>query len=195
MVRKMIDKGVLAKVIIMTIIVFGIYVAIDISSTVKSGDERLFPGILGDAILRSNETGKDVVTNITLYDNFRGNIIQGYKANYSGSNGTMIIFIAQMSDNISANRSFKNMITRIGYNESVRPNQSFGNNTTIIKLPVDNPEVFVIQKNKNATWHYTFTKSDKVYWIGFSDPDIEYQARMLIEVYRDVDEKKDDLDI
>jgi hypothetical protein len=155
----------------------------------------MFPGVIGDAVLRNNETGEQIIKNMTSYDDFHGNVVQGFKATYSGENGTVVIFVAQMSDNVSADRSFKDMIIRNGYNYSIRSNESIFGNITVIKLPVINPEIFAIQKNKNDTFHYTFTKLDKVYWIGFSKWDMEYQtnmdyqASMLMEIYINVDKK------
>lgn len=191
----MVSIGTLIKMIVLAMIIsIVIYTVIDNPySTV--GEERLFPGIIGDMILKNNETGKYVVESITSYDNFKGYVIQGYKANYSGSNGTMIIFIAQMVDNASASRSLKEMVIRAGYNQSADSNQTIGDNITVIKLPVDNPEVFVMKKNKNVTWHYTFSKLDNVYWVGFNGSDIQYQIEMLIEVYRNVDKVKGSFDI
>ena len=147
--------------------------------------EEIFPGILGDMVLNSNDTGIDAIRNIVAYDDFRGNIIQGYKANYTGSNGTMIIFIAQTRDNESAIQSIRDMVVRSGYNDSA----NITDNDTVMKLPVENPEVFLIQKSDKVPWHYVFAKLNKVYWIGFSNQDIEYQMMMLIEIYRGVAEK------
>ena len=157
----------------------------------------LFPEIIGDAILDSNETGIYFVRSIVLYDDFRGDVVQGYKATYSGGNGTMIIFMAKMRDNESAYDSLKDMVIRDGYNQ-IGFNETIGDNNFNITLPIDNvtrlpvknPEVYMIQKNKNSTWHYTFTKLDKVYWIGFNNSDIQYQIDMLIATYRNVDKGK-----
>ncbi len=186
----MISKGTLIKVVVaVAIIIFIIIAVINLPSSTNLEEKRLFPQIIGDMILKDNETGIYSIRNITSYDNFRGNIIQGYKATYSGSNGTMIIFIAQMPDNDSAIVSIKDMAIRAGYNESAVQDE----NTTTMKVPyveklyVKNPEVFVIQKSENVTWHYTFAKSDKVYWIAFNKPDAEYQLDMLREVYVNVD--------
>ncbi len=190
----MISKYVLAKLaIISMIIVFFVNMAINLPSS--SREIPLFPGILGNTGLDKNETGKQVIANIVSHDEFDGNIIQGYKATYSGDNGTIIIFVARMSDNVSANKSFNDMIDQTGYNRSLKSNQSIKNNATVIKLPVENPEVFVIRKNKNDTLHYTFTKLDKVYWIGFSKWDIEYHASMLMEIYINVDRQKSIFDV
>ena len=187
----MISKSILIKIIVVIIIFgFGINIIINLPSNAK--EKRLFPGILGDAVLKNNEIGKQVIINMTSYDDFRGNIIQGYRATYSGINGTTIVFVAQMQDNISANISFKDMVVRNGYSENVEHDQ---NDSTIIKLPVENPEVFAMRKNDNMTWHYTFTKLDKVYWIGFSGKNIEYQAGMLIEAYRTIDNDKSSFNI
>lgn len=182
----MISRKAVIQVAMMVIII-GFVVNIVINLPVSTEEKDLFPGILGDMTLKNNETGKQTVANMTSYDNFQGNIIQGYKATYSGVNGTMIIFIAQMSDNMSTIRSFRDMIIRNGYNYSVGINESVKNNTTVIKLPVINPEVFAIQKKKNDTFHYTFAKLDKVYWVGISKLDIEYQANMLMETYVKID--------
>ena len=95
-----------------------------------------------------------------------------------------------MLDNATANVSFKDMIIRAGYDGSIETGETMGNKT-IIRLPVENPEVFAMRKNTNLEWHYTFTKEDKVYWIGFSGTDIEYMGDMLIEIYRQVDMTKD----
>lgn len=190
----MIDKSLIKTTAIMVVIVFAAYAIINIQLPVKNDTDKelSFPGILGDSLLKSSEVGKDTIRNITLYDNFTGNVIQGYKAAYSnpGDNNTMVIFIAQMKDNITANNSLKSMIIRDGY-ESAYSNES-NDNITIVKLPVQNPEVFAIRKNKNTMWHYTFYKSDKVYWIGFNNTDVQYQVDMLEEVYRNVDKTKDD---
>lgn len=48
-------------------------------------------------------------------------------------------------------------------------------------------EIYVIQKDENTTWHYVYLKLDKVYWVGFSKPDIDYQVNMLAEIYRNID--------
>lgn len=189
------------------IIVVGIIAILAVNMVVdfpKDTEEQpLFPGIIGDMILKSNDTGIYFIKNMTLYDDFRGDITQGFKANYSGKNGTMIIFIAQMSDNQSANKALKDMIIRNGYNESMDSRDDInGNitryaNDTIMKLPVKNPEVFIMQKDKKVRWHYTFAKLDKVYWVGFSESEdtyIEYQVNMLIEVYRYVDKIKNGFD-
>lgn len=177
---------IIGAVIAIIVIGFFVNVAINLPSPNEKSD--MFPGIIGDTVLKSNDTGIYVIKNMTLYDGFQGNIMQGYKANYSGINGTMIIFIAQMADNTSSYRSFKDMIIRNGYNYSIGENESVYNNTTVIKLPVANPEVFVMQKNNDA-FHYVFVKSDKVYWVGFSKFDPEYQGNMLIETYINVDKK------
>ncbi len=183
----MISRCTVIKVVIMVIIIgFVVNIVINLPSSNEKID--IFPGILGDMTLKNNETGKRAIANMTSYDDFQGNIVQGYKASYSGINGTMIIYIAQMPDNMSANISFKDMIVRNGYNYSIGANESVLNNTAVAKLPVVNPEVFAIQKN-NDTHHFTFTKLDKVYWIGLSELDIEYQVNMLIEVYINVDKK------
>lgn len=194
----MVSKNVLINIAmvvsIIAIIVIFATVKIDFS---KSEEKVLFPGIVGDSILKNNEIGIYFIRNITLYDDFRGDILQGYKATYSGGNGTMIIFIAQMKDNIMANRSLKDMVKRIGYNESISIDDSFNNtdnNWTILKLRVDNPEVFIVHKDKRLMWHYTFSKLDKVYWVGFSSEDVDYQLDMLVEVYRLVDKVKGSFD-
>ena len=195
MADKMTDKNTLIKTIVFIVIItFGIYVVINLSLSKNNEEKRLFPGIIGDAILKNNETGISAIKEIILYDDFRGNITQGYKANYSSRNGTIIIFVAQMQDDSVANKSLKDMTIRAGYNESNK-NATLGKNTTIIKLPVNNPEVFAIKKDKNVKWHYTYTKLDKVYWVGFSKPDINYQASMLVEIYRRVDKDKNESDI
>jgi hypothetical protein len=187
MIDKMKYRGTLIKVIAtIIIIILGIYVAINLPLSTKSEEKKLFPGIIGDAILKNNETGISSIKDVILYDDFRGDIIQGYKANYSGSNGTIIIFIAQMQNYSVTDKSLKDMVIRAGYNES-DINATLGKNTTIIKLPVKNPEVFVIQKDENTTWHYVYVKLDKVYWVGFSKPDVDYQASMLVDIYRKVD--------
>lgn len=186
------DKGALVKtVIVIVIITFGIYIAINFPLSAKDEEKRLFPGIIGDAILKNNETGISSIKDIILYDDFRGNITQGYKANYSSSNGTIIIFVVQMQDYFAADKSLKDMVIRSGYNDSNK-NVTLGKNATVIKLNVNNPEVFVIQKNNSKIWHYTYVKLDKVYWVGFSDPDVDYQGNMLIEIYRKVDSKDED---
>ena len=168
-------------------------VVIDIS---PRDENKVFPGIIGDMILKNNETGIFFIRNITLYDDFRGNITQGYKGTYSNNNGSMIIFLAQLRDNVSANRSLKDMVIRSGFNESTY-NESIParitRNITVAKLPVKNPEVFVMQKNINISLHYVFYKKDKVYWVGFdNDPDIQFQLGMLVEVYKKVDFIKGD---
>lgn len=188
----MTNKGRLAKLIIV-IMVIGLGMIIIVNLPTNIEEKELFPGILGDMILNNNETGKDVITSIISHDDFRGDIIQGYKANYSGSSGMMIIFIAQMADNISAKKSLKDMAIRVGFNESTYDENKtpvINSNITIVKLPVKNPEVFAIQRSMNATLHYTFYKKDKVYWIGLSDPDIQYQMGMIVEVYRNVDKEE-----
>ncbi len=185
----MVSKYTLTKLVIVTIIIV-IVANMVINLPLSSGDTQLFPGILGNTGLDKNETGKHTIANITSHDGFIGPIIQGYKATYSGDNGTIIIFIAQMLDSGSVNKSFNDMIDQTGYNRSLGSNQSIKNNVTVIKLPVNNPEVFVIWKNKNDALHYTFTKLDKVYWIGFSKHDIEYEASMLMEIYKNVDREK-----
>lgn len=178
----------LAKTIVIAVaIIYVAYVVINIQPSAQGEERKLFPGILGDMLLKSNDTGTYMIKNMTLYDDFRGYVVQGYKATYSGVNGTMIIFIAQTLDNSSANESFNDMAIRIGYNKSVDINQSIKNSDPVIRLPVENPEVFLIQRNNSTIWHYTFTKLDKVYWIGFNSTNIEYHARMLMEVYRSVD--------
>lgn len=187
----MISKNILI-ILTISLVVAIVIINPNILDFSYKGEKRLFPDIIGDSILKNNGTGIYYIKNMTSYDGFRGNIIEGYKAEYSGSNGTMIIFIAQMQDNQSANISLKDMVVRIGYNGSINYNQSLENGS-IIKLSVENPEVFVIQRDKNFTWHYTFNKLDKVYWIGFSRQDVQYQVDMLIEVYRNVDKQgKDD---
>lgn len=198
MLDKMKDKikdnmkgnGTLIKVIVtIIIIILGIYVTINLPLSAKGEEKRLFPGIVGDAILKNNETGISSIKDIVSYDGFRGDIVQGYKANYSSRNGTVIIFIAQMQNYSVTAKYLKDMIIRAGYNES-DTNVTLGKNTTIIKLqandPVD-PEVYVMQKDENTTWHYVYLKLDKIYWIGFSKPDIDYQTSMLAEIYSKVD--------
>lgn len=180
------EKRLIYIIVVMLVI---IYVATNIDFSSKKEEKRMFPGILGDSILKNNETGIDSIKSIILYDNFRGNVIQGYKANYSGRNGTMIIFMAQMLDNVSVNRSLKDMVVRAGYNQSSN-NLNLTYNS-VIKLPVENPEVFVIQKN-TTQYHYTFYKEDKIYWVGFNNLDVQYQIDMLIEIYKSVDKKLDD---
>lgn len=192
----MVDRKSLITATII-IIIAGILttVVIDIS---PEGNEKkvIFPGIIGDMILKNNETGIYFIRNITLFDDFRGNITQGYKGIYSNKNGTMIIFLVQVQDNVSANRSLKDMVVRAGFDESTY-NESIpakiNENNTVAKLPVKNPEVFVMQKKLNTTLHYVFYKKDKVYWIGFSNgSDIQYQLGMLVEVYKKVDFVKGD---
>lgn len=190
--------------IVIIVIIVGIVTNISINFFPKKEERAMFPGILGDTILLSNETGIDSIRSIVSYDDFRGNIIQGYKANYTGRNGTMIIFMAQMPSNESAYRSLKEMVARIGYNQSlynesrndtnknVTDDNVTGDNVTIVRLPIDNPELFLIQKDKNKIWHYTFSKQDKVYWIGFNNLDVQYHIDMMLEVYRNVDKKLDD---
>lgn len=182
------------------VIMVSIIIIVVISSTIKidftKGEEkRLFPGIIGDTVLKSNETGISFIRNITLYDNFVENIMQGYKATYYGKNGTMVIFAARVKDNITANKSVKDMVIRMGWNESMSfkdngNKTSNSTNWTILKLRVDNPEVFVIRRNNRSIWHYVLSKSDKVYWVGFDNIDIDYQLDMLVEMYRTVDEYK-----
>ena len=192
----MISRNILIRLVLIIVVsVFGIYVIMDLLSTTRYREESLFRGILGDTILKNNETGKKTIANITSYDGFIGNIIQGYKANYSGRNGTVIIFLAQMPDNTTANRSFKDMVIRAGYDNSAKTNDTDTRNKTVVRLPVENPEVFAMRKNINMTWHYTFTKANKVYWIGFDSKDVEYQADMLIEIYRFVDKENNNFDI
>lgn len=185
MIPKNFPKNLIYIAVLILIVGLVINITVDFS---QKEEKKIFPGILGDMVLRNNETGIYFIRNIVSYDDFRGNITQGYKANYTSSNGSMIIFIAETPDNKSANIYLKDMVKRAGYD----PNIDYINNTdvtnlTVVKLPVDNPEVYMVQKDRNYTWHYTFAKFDKVYWVGFSDPDIKYQAGMLIEVYRNVD--------
>lgn len=177
---------VVYAVIIVMIVTIMTNISVDLFP--KKNEKTMFPGILGDSILKNNDTGIYFIKSMTLYDDFRGNIVQGYKANYSGVNGTIVIFIAQMLDNVSANRSLKDMVTRLGYNQS-SDNLNLTYNS-VIKLPVENPEVFVIQKNETR-YHYTFSKEDKIYWVGFSNIDVQYQVDMLIEIYKNVDKKDD----
>jgi len=196
----MISKNllILAGMLILGMLTIAIFVNLktDIFSTPVIEEEKIFPEIIGDMLLKENQTGKIFVRNIVLYDDFRGDIVQGYRAKYSGSNRTMIIFLVQVRDNITAKKSLKDMVVRAGFNES-RYNESeiprLDKNTTVVKLPVRNPEVFAVQKSWNQTLHYIFSKKDKVYWVGFSDDrDIEYQFGMLVEVFRNVDKKKGD---
>ncbi len=190
----MIDKSLIKTTIVIVVIVFASYAVINFQLPVKNdtNTELSFPGILGDSLLKSSEKGEDTIRDITLYDNFTGDVMQGYKAAYSnpGNNKTMVIFIAQMKDNITANNSLKSMVIKDGY-DSAYSNEST-DNITVVKLPVQNPEVFAIRRNKNMMWHYTFYKSDKVYWIGFNNTDVQYQVDMLEEVYKNVDKTRDD---
>lgn len=187
--------GKAAKIIIVILaIIYAIYVVTDIiQPSAKINEKKLFPGVIGNAILMSNETGIYFINNIVSYDNFSGDIVQGYKANYSGINGTIIIFMAQMANNMSAEKSLNEMVIRNGYNESMGSNESIDVNATVIKLPVNNPQVFIMQKNEKSLWHYVYAKSDKVYWIGFSKPDMEYQVSMMMEIYRNIDKEKENL--
>ena len=121
----MISKNTLVKVAIIVVVIgFGINVVINLPSSTK--EKILFPGILGDTILKNNDTGKQIIENMTSYDGFGGNVIQGYKATYSGRNGTVIIFLAQMPDNTSANISFTKSITEYFTAAWLRPWGSFG---------------------------------------------------------------------
>lgn len=188
----------IAIAIVAAIIIAGVMLSVKIDFSSKSSEEkRIFPGIIGDMILRDNQTGKIFIRNMLLYDDFRGNITQGYRSNYSSSNGTMVIFIAQMRDNITANRSLRDMVIRAGFNESAY-NESevprIDRNITVAKLPAKNPEVFAMQKDINSTLHYVFSKKDKVYWVGFNskEEDIPYQLGALVEIYRTVDKVKGD---
>lgn len=171
------------------VLIVGTVINIKIDFSPKKEEEKMFPDILGDSVLKTNDTGINFIRDITVYDDFRENIIQGYKANYTGANGTMIIFIVQTLNNESANTSVKEMAVRNGYDTNMNENNSNTTNWSVVKLPINNPEVYVIRKDINYAWHYTFAKFDKVYWVGFSNPNIEYQVYMLIEVYRDVAEK------
>lgn len=190
----MISRNTLIQVAMMVIVIgFIAYTVNNVPSA--DGKRDLFPGILGNAVLKKNESGKQTIANITSYDGFSGNVVQGYKATYSGENGTVIVFVAQMSDNVSANTSFNDMIAQTGYNRSLGSNQSIRNNATVIRLPVENPEIFALQKNANETFHYTFTKLNKVYWIGFSKYDMDYEASMLLEIYINVDKQKSSFDV
>ena len=171
------------------VLIIGAIVNIKIDFSPKKEEVKMFPDILGDSVLKTNDTGINFIRDIAVYDDFRENIIQGYKANYTGANGTMIIFIAQTLNNESANTSVKEMAVRNGYDPDMDKNSTNMTNWNVIMLPINNPEVYVIRKDINYTWHYTFAKSDKVYWVGFSNPNIEYQVYMLIEVYRNVAEK------
>lgn len=168
-------------------------VNIDLFSKNEYKEDKIFPGIIGDMVLKSNDSGIDTIKNMVTYDDFRGDIIQGYKANYTGSNGTTVIYVAQMKDEESAIQSTKDMIVRYGYNENdskyTNESANITDNVTVVKLPVENPEVFVMQKNIRVPWHYVFADSNKVYWIGFSGQDTEYQMEILIEIYRNVAER------
>lgn len=191
----MVSRDISIKIMIVVVVAvmvvgFGLNILNNISHT---EEKRLFPGIIGDSILKNNETGIYFIKNMILYDDFRGPIVQGYKANYSSINGTIIIFIAQMTDNITANRSLKDMVTRIGYNDSISFNNT-DTNWAVLKLQVQNPEVYVINKDNRSIPHYTFSKLDKVYWIGFSNEDIDYQLDMLVEIFRMVDKTKGSFD-
>jgi len=192
----MVSIKMLIAVAIIVIVGFGI-IWINTPLPPKNGEKKLFPDIVGDMMLRNNETGIFFIRNITLYDDFDGDIKQGYRATYVGGNGTMVIFLAQMQDNVSTIRALKNMVTRAGYNEGIY-NKSIpaklNNSITVTRLPSDNPEAFAMQKDVNTALHYVFSKKDKVYWIAFnsSEEDIPYQLGMLIEVYQDVDKVKGD---
>lgn len=181
---------IIATILIVSIIM---NINIDFFSKNEYKEDKIFPGIIGDMILKSNDTGIDTIKDMVTYDDFRGDIIQGYKANYTGSNGTTVIYVAQMKDEESAMKSTKDMIIRSGYNESANEgtNESANitDNVTVVKLPVENPEVFVMQKNIRVPWHYVFADLDKVYWIGFSNRDTDYQMEILIEIYRNIAEK------
>lgn len=187
----------IVAVILVVIASIGISM-VNIPLPTKEDEKRIFPGIIGDMILKNSDIGIYFVRNITLYDDFRGNITQGYMATYSNLNGTMIIFLAQAQDNITANRSLKDMVIRAGFNESTYNESAvprINNTITITKLPAKNPEAFAMQKDWNQTLHYVFSKKDKVYWIGFSPSpnlDIPYQMGMIVEVYKNVDKKKGD---
>lgn len=195
----MVSRNILVIAIILTIAtIVAIGVTVNISS-IKKDEKVLFPGIVGDMALQGTGVGIHFIRNITVYDDFRGDIVQGYKATYFGENMTMIIFLVQMQDNISANRSLKDMAIRAGFNESTY-NESeipiINKNNTIVRLPVKNPTVFAVQRDMNETLHYVFSKKDKVYWIGFSnDQDLPYQLGMLVEVYKSVDWEKGDFGI
>lgn len=185
----MISRNILIQLAIMVIII-GFIVNV-VNNLPSSTEEKvLFPGILGNTVLKNNETGKQIIENMTSYDGFRGDIVQGYKATYLGDNGTVVIFLAQMPDNTTANVSFKDMVIRAGYHGDIETSNESMRNKTIIRLPVENPEVFAMRKDKTMAWHYTFTKEDKVYWIGFSSMNVDYQADMLIEIYRSIDTTK-----
>ena len=181
---------IIATILIVSIIM---NINIDFFSKNEYKEDKIFPGIIGDMILKSNDTGIDTIKDMVTYDDFRGDIIQEYKANYTGSNGTTVIYVAQMKDEESAMKSTKDMIIRSGYNESANEgtNESANitDNVTVVKLPVENPEVFVMQKNIRVPWHYVFADLDKVYWIGFSNQDTDYQMEILIEIYRNIAEK------
>lgn len=181
---------IIATILIVSIIM---NINIDFFSKNEYKEDKIFPGIIGDMILKSNDTGIDTIKDMVTYDDFRGDIIQEYKANYTGSNGTTVIYVAQMKDEESAMKSTKDMIIRSGYNESANEgtNESANitDNVTVVKLPVENPEVFVMQKNIRVPWHYVFADLDKVYWIGFSNRDTDYQMEILIEIYRNIAEK------
>lgn len=193
MISKESKKELIKVVIVLAIAGLAISMIIDIPKKIfdipKNTEEKvLFPKIIGDTILENNETGKGVITSIALYDNFKGYLVKGHRANYSSRNGTMIIFVAQMLDNNSANRSLKDMLVRAGYDDNIGygRDRDIGNNT-VVKLK-DNPEIYLMQKNRNISRHYTFAKSDKVYWVGFSSPNTRYQIDMLTEIYRNVDD-------
>jgi hypothetical protein len=183
----MISRNNLIQIVIMVIILgFIVNMVTNIPSSAEEKD--MFPGILGDMILKNNETGKQAIGGIISYDDFQGYIVQGYRVNYSGVNGTMTVFIAQMSDNMMANKSLNEMVIRDGYDQSINFNQS--DNVNVVKLGVENPEVFAIRKNESIQWHYVFCKLDKVYWIGFSSRNVEYQGDMLMEAYINIDKEK-----
>lgn len=176
---------------IITIVVIVLNVNIDLFSK-NENKEEIFPGILGDTTIKSNEIGIDFIKSIITYDDFRGDIIQGYKANYNGTNGSVIIFMAEMKNNETAIQSVKEMILRNGYNASnnITDNDTvLDENITVLKLPVENPELYLMQKSQKVPWHYVFAKNNKVYWIGFSSRDVDYQMLMLITIYQNVAEK------
>jgi len=184
------SMSIITVTLVIITIVAGVTAILVLKSDVNEEKRVLFPGIIGDTALQNNETGIYSIESIMSYDNFKGDAIQGYKANYSGQNGTVLIFIARMLDNKSATEAFEDMIAILGYDENITVDDNASIIGSPIKLPVENPEVFIIQKSNNTIWHYTFVKENDVYWIGFEEPSLQYQIDMLIEIYRYTNEKK-----
>ncbi|KCZ72405.1 hypothetical protein ANME2D_00832 [Candidatus Methanoperedens nitroreducens] len=169
----------------------------------------IFTERLGDMTLTAYETESAAIQEISNIYALRDiPLAQGYYAVYSGSKGTMRMWVAEPTDHNIANDAFNSMNSMLGgstgheeheYSGDVGQTESHGrhsdadmaNSTIPVKLDFMEfvkPEVYMIKINDVYNYYYFKMnyRMGRIYWISFDSPDTDYQLSIVKQAVMDI---------